>query len=498
MTGAVRAAAVRAATEGLVRAGAGPGRRVAIQVEPSPAGLAVILGAARTGATLSLLHPRWSPVEVERVIQTFEPTLVVGDGAPSGVGGAEPSRTPVTHFPEPSRRHVNDVVPTAAVSGDSGDDLRSLLPLDADPRPTWILWTSGTSTGTPRGVVLSHDAFLASARGTARRLDLRPSDRWLCTLSPAHVGGLALVLRAAFVGSTLLGAGRPDTARVAQDLEALGVTHASLVPTQLRRLLDHRGDRPAPSTLRALLLGGAATPSGLLDRALELGYPVALTWGMTEAASQVATAEPDRVRRKPGTVGPPLPGVEVQVAEVDTESAADEATAAEPATAADAPGSRAGELRVRGPTLATGYFDGPHGPPRPITDAEGWYRTGDLGAFDPEGDLRIRGRLADRIISGGVNVSPGEVEAAILTHPDVSEVAVAGVPHPEWGEEVTAWVVLREGASGLPLEDLRDFLRPRLSAPKRPRALHRVETLPRNANGKVDRARLVEEIRRSS
>jgi len=291
---------------------------------------------------------------------------------------------------------------------------------------------------------------MASARASRERLGLAPSDRWLGSLSPAHVGGLALLTRAAALGSgvVLRGAFRAETFLALAEEGA--ITHASLVPTMLHQVLAALGKGRAPPSLRCVLLGGAPAPEALLAEALAAGFPMALTYGLTEASSQVATAEPDLVLRKPGTVGAPLPGVEVSVAEE-------------------------GELLVRGPTVAPGLADG-----------DGWLRTGDLARMDGDGHLWIVGRASDRIISGGVKVDPAEVEAVLSGHPGVLEAAVVGLPDPEWGERVVAAVVSVHGR-GPSEAELGEKVRAALSAAKWPRAWRFVEALPRNATGKVDR-----------
>jgi O-succinylbenzoic acid--CoA ligase len=320
-----------------------------------------------------------------------------------------------------------------------------------------VLWTSGTE-GRPRGVAISYRNLAASALASEARLGLVPGDAWLASLSPAHIGGLALVTRALLLGSRLVAVGAFDAAR-ALDLIARGaVTHVSVVPTQLLRLLDLSADAPPPPTFRCALVGGARAPDGLVRRALDAGWPLALTYGLTEATSQVATAAPDLTRRKPGTVGKRLDGVGLTLAED-------------------------GEILVRGPTVATGYVGTD---PQDVVDAGGWLHTGDIGRLDEEGDLWVTGRRSDRIVTGGVTVDAVEVEEALRAHAAVGDACVVGLPDAEWGERVAAWVVpTGEGIDG---DALLAFLRGRLSGPKLPRVLHVGETLPRNPNGKVDRA----------
>ena len=191
------------------------------------------------------------------------------------------------------------------------------------------------------------------------------------------------------------------------------VTHISLVPTQLLGLLDVRGGAPPPDTFRCALIGGAHAPADLIARALRVGWPVALTYGLTETTSQVATAPPSLTSEKPGTVGSALQGVDIQLGED-------------------------GEIRVRGRTLGVGYVGAGEDT---LADGDGWHHTGDLGRFDADGHLWVTGRRADRIVSGGVTVDAVEVEEALRSHPAVLDACVVGVPDAEWGERVGAWIV---------------------------------------------------------
>lgn len=336
-----------------------------------------------------------------------------------------------------------------------------------------VLWTSGTS-GSPRGVALGAAGLAAHVDAVSARLGVEPaSDLWAATLSPAHVGGFMLLFRALLTGSPAALPGPLDAPGLARLLDGgvvadglrRPVTHLSLVPTQLRRLLEARGAAPAPAGLRCVLLGGAHAPRPLLERALAGGWPVALTWGMTEMSSQVATATPDEVRRKPGSVGRPLEGVEVRV-------------------------GVGGELLVRGPGRALGYLGG-----TALPDEGGWYPTGDLGHVDEAGALFVTGRRSDRIVTGGVTVDAREVEEAVRAHPSVSDACVVGVPDEEWGEVVAALVVPVEGE--FDAEEVGAWLRGRLSGPKRPRRWGLAAGLPLNANGKVDRARVRERLGRA-
>ena len=335
-----------------------------------------------------------------------------------------------------------------------------------------ILPTSGTE-GAPRFVVHEWRSLRANASASNDRLGFGPGERWLATLAWAHVGGLAVPLRAAAAGATVALAGpRFDAASVARALGELAVTHVSLVPAMLHGLLAV-GARP-PRSLRAVLLGGAATPPDLAERALSAGWPIALTYGLTEAGSQVTTATPQEVRAGDRSAGVPLTGVEVRIRP--------------PGDAAPGPdGALApGHIEVRGDTLFRGYVGEPARPPGD------WFATGDLGHLDAQGRLAVTGRLRDRIVSGGANVDPAQVEAVLAAHPDVGEAAVIGMPDSRWGQVVVAVVAGED--PGLPAR-LDPWCRERLSGPRVPRRWEVLDRLPRTATGKVDRAKLRIDLR---
>ena len=303
---------------------------------------------------------------------------------------------------------------------------------EPDPEaPVTLLYTSG-STGAPKPVEHTWANHVASAAASAGRIPLGPGDRWLCVLPLFHVGGLAVLIRCALAGATAVvhEGFEPDAASAA----LRDVTVASLVPTMLRRM-----EVPHAPRLRAVLLGGGPIPRDLLDSPL----PLMPTYGMTETASQVVTAEPGE------SAGRPLSGVEVRIA-------------------------GDGEILVRGPMVARGALAG-----------DGWLHTGDRGRLDAGGRLHVEGRLKDVIVTGGENVSAVEVEEVLLSHPAVEDAAVIGRPDPDWGEAVVAFVA---GAAD-PAEVGR-FCRERLAPFKVPKSITPLAAIPRTAAGKADRALL--------
>lgn len=455
----------------------GPGERAALVLPPCREAVELLHAGPRAGVVLAPLSSRLTPSELSAALEALRPAVVVCHprtrDAVAAAGGSWPV---VEAGPGPRGRAESGTVPPGGDSGrgrpntDAPPAFEDVEPRDLpgglEPEQVaYVLWTSGTS-GRPRGVCLTLRALEASASGSRERLGLSSDDRWLASLSPAHVGGLALLTRAVLLGSSVVVRPGFDAAELSRLADEGGVSHASLVPVMLRRLLDHREGRRAPSGLRCLLVGGAHAPAKLVRRALERGYPVALTYGMTETTSQAATSPPERVREKPDTVGRPLPGVEIRIAQ-------------------------GGEIRVRGATLAAGYLAPGRARPEPLDlDGEGWLHTGDLGRIDGEGELHVTGRRSDRIVSGGVTVDAREVEEALRSLPGVADAAVVGVPDPEWGERVAALVVLAQGAGDADRAraELDGALRARLSGPKRPRLLGFAEALPRNRNGKVERS----------
>ena len=314
--------------------------------------------------------------------------------------------------------------------------------------PAALLWTSGTE-GRPKTIPITHDALEHSAFAIKSRLGLGEADRWYASLSLGHVGGLALVHRAAWAGSTLLVDQGFSTEILIEMIEEKRVSHTSVVPTMLHGLIRVRGNKKVPAALQAIVVGGAPLDKSLLERALSLGYPIVSTYGMTETCSQISTATVDLVKQKPGTVGTPIQGLEIRITEDK-------------------------EVCVRGPTVAND-----------ATDGEGWLVTGDLGEIDNDGHLWIRGRQKDIIITGGVNVDPVRVSNEIRGLPGVVEVVVVGLLHEVWGETVGALVVL-ESHESMKKSAMLKILSDRLSKSELPRTLSFVAEIPTSPNGKID------------
>lgn len=320
------------------------------------------------------------------------------------------------------------------------------------PADTALIIATSGSEGQPRAVLLGNAQLDAAAAGANARLGLRAGDLWLDCLPLQHIGGLSILWRGARAGAGVLLHDGFDAELIATDLAAHPVTHISLVPAMLARLLD-LGTRP-PASLRVALIGGAALSRQLYDKASAAGWPLFVSYGMSETAALIAAHAPDDGPWHEGLAGRPLPGHELRIG-------------------AD------GRIAIRGPQVMLGYADGSG------VDSAGWLTTGDLGAIDADGRLSVLGRADDMLISGGRNVHPQEVEACLAACPGVDDVAVTGLPDPVWGDVVVALVVGRVEPA-----DLFEHARRHLPNAAQPRRFHRVDQLPRNATGKLDRPAL--------
>ncbi len=314
-----------------------------------------------------------------------------------------------------------------------------------------VIHTSGT-TAAPRPVELTYGNFLWSALGSAVALGLDPEERWLCALPLSHVGGLSILLRSAIYATTAVVHERFESDRVLHALRAGEATLVSLVATTLARLLDAGLERPP--ALRCALTGGGPVPAALVSRAHAAGVPVSLTYGLTESCSQATTTPVAEIGGAPASAGTPLFCTRLRIA-------------------------GDGEILVSGPTVA----------PASVAP-DGWLHTGDLGELDERGRLRVSGRKADTIVSGGENVAPAEVEAVLEAHPAVLEAAVLGRLDPRWGEAVTAIVVARAGEE-LDADELRAHCAGALAPYKVPKQFAlATEPLPRTRSGKLLRREL--------
>jgi O-succinylbenzoic acid--CoA ligase len=429
------AEAVAGARDTLRARGVEAGSRVALRADNSPATVCALLALMELGATAVLLHPRLTEAEAQAQRDDAAPLLSL---APDAVPAAAP-------------------VPVA-----------SRWP---DALPLAMLFTSGTS-GRAKGAVLSRGSFLASARASAANLGWRDDDRWLLTLPVCHVGGFSVLTRSLIARRCVVLLPRFDAAAALASVVRDRATLLSVVPTMLRALLD-ADTTGALSRLRAVLVGGAATPLALLEACAARRVRALTTYGLTEACSQV-TAQRLPPHGSPFVAlpgsGPALDGVDLAITRDD---------------GSDAAVGEVGRIRVRGPSVMTGYRGHP-----PLDGA--WLDTGDLGCFDAERSLHVAARRTDLIVTGGENVYPAEVEAALCALPGVRAAVVFGEADDVWGQRVAAAIVRDRTTDarddGAWLAATWPAVTAAVAPHKRPRRVCVLESLATRATGKVDRA----------
>ncbi|MDL5361121.1 class I adenylate-forming enzyme family protein [Halalkalicoccus sp. NIPERK01] len=427
-----------------------PGDQLGVLADTAPEFARLVHAAWRIGAVFAPLNTRLPEAELRAQVERLSLAALVTD-EPYTDRARAVADAPVISFPA-----LAEAAPAEFVAEDP--------PLGS---PRTMLFTSGT-TGEPKAVVLTGRNLLASAVASAFRLGVLPDDRWYDPLSGYHMGGLAPIVRSALYGTCVVLPGEFDAEDARSHLHEHGITGVSLVPTMLSRLLD-MGE--FPDSLRFVLTGGAPTTPELIARCERRGVPIHPTYGMTETASQVATARPTEAFANPKRAGRPLAFTRVRALDGN-----------EPL-----PTSEPGELVVSGPAVMTGYYDDPEANER-VFGPHG-FRTGDLGVVEEDGSIRVLGRVDDAVITGGENVHPAEVARVLRSHPRVAECAVVGLPDPEWGERVCALVV-GEASEG----EIRGFLEGRLAGYKRPKTIAFSDSLPRTASGTVDRGAVRETL----
>jgi malonyl-CoA/methylmalonyl-CoA synthetase len=447
----------------LARLGAGPESPVLIGADTSLRSLIAYLGALRTGAPAVLANPTYTPAELARLGSESEAVIAMGSG--EYLESLSKARLPTAEL---VGLHRDDRLTASVVLDDLVGEPAPVVPLDPDSAALYA-FTSAT-TGRAKCVPLSHRNLLASIRGVMWAWRWTASDVLVHTLPIAHQHGLGGVHATLLAGSHAVLLGRLDSEELLSTVESGEPTVLFGVPTMYRRLLDDLGERMrAFRRLRLMTCGSAALSEELAGRIAELVEVIPLErYGSTEAGLDVSN--PYEGQRIPGTVGLPLPGIEVAIVESEGRRLG--------------PGE-VGEVLLRGPQVFAGY----RGMPAPEDPAFlfDWFRTGDVGLLEGKsGYLRLVGRTRDVMVTGGFNVYPKEVEAAIAAAPGVTDVAVIGVPSDRWGEEVTAFVVAPGGSTTEIMETAERSLAPF----KRPKRLIFVDHIPRSDLGKVNREQL--------
>jgi malonyl-CoA/methylmalonyl-CoA synthetase len=432
--------------------------RVAVWATPSLETCASVVGALAAGISVVPVNPKSGERELGHIVDDSEPSVVLA--------------APGTELPP-----ALEALQRLDVELDRSD---RPLPSDPDPEsPALVVYTSGT-TGPPKGVLLPRRAIASNLDALSQAWQWTGDDVLTHGLPLFHVHGLVLgVLGPLRLGGTVHHLGSFSTEAVAAELGAGGATMLFGVPTMYHRLADAaESDRAVADALkqaRLLVSGSAALSTTDHERiARASGQRVVERYGMTETLMNCAVrADGDR---RPGTVGPPVDGVDLRL--VDDDGAVVDAS----------DGETVGEIQVRGPNLFLGYLNRPDATEDAFSD--GWFRTGDVATREPDGYIRLIGRQStDLIKSGGFKIGAGEIETALLEHPGVAEAAVTGEPDDDLGERIVAWVVAH--ADSKPSEkEIVDHVARLLTPHKRPREVRYLDELPRNDMGKVQKNRL--------
>jgi o-succinylbenzoate---CoA ligase len=410
-----------------------PAKLVALSTDAGLETLESVLALIELGRPFLPLHPRLTVIEREQLLARLPVTWLIS-AVPAGGHDLE------RRFP-------------------ARDEHAEVL-LGATPQLA-ALATSG-SAGSARVALLSRRAFMASAAASAANLGWYAHDRWLLCLPLAHIGGLSIVTRCLLARRPIVllstQAGLSSGERLAAAIREGAPSLLSVVPTQLDSLLELQPFFDMPSSVRAILTGGAAASPRLLGACADRGWPVLTSYGLTEACSQVATQPPGTTNRGELGAGRPLPGVSVRLG--------------------------AGVIHIEGDILSSGYLGASD---EPASNFQGGFTTRDLGRFDAQGNLHVLGRIDDLIVSGGENIAPWEVEAVLEACPGVLEACVFGVPDARWGQVVAAGLRTDVAHTEQLLAAVGEACRERLASFKKPRLYACVSRFSQGQTGKLDR-----------
>jgi acyl-CoA synthetase (AMP-forming)/AMP-acid ligase II len=413
---------------------------------------ASLFGAAWAGVSYAPINYRLPDDQMQALLQRLDPVVVAGS-------------------------HWLDT------SVDNGAEFEPL-----PERPAVLLFTSGTSAA-PKAAILKHDQLLAYVFNTLEFGSAGENEAAIVSVPPFHIAGVAALLSSTYIGRRIVPLPRFTAEDWIRTVRDEGVTHATVVPTMLARIvqvMEADPDARVP-TLRNLAYGGARMHRSVLERALHLMPETDFVnaYGLTETSSTVALLGPDDHRlglysddplfkNRLESVGRPVPGIEIRIADADGN-----------ALDADVPG----EILIRGDQVSGSYV----GTDSKV-DPEGWLHTGDRGWVDIEGYLFCEGRADDTIIRGGENIGPAEIEDALLQHDAISTAAVVGLPDEEWGEKVAATITLRPGVEEIDLEHVQEWVKARLGSLKTPEIIECTDELPQTATGKVLRRQVRDEL----
>jgi fatty-acyl-CoA synthase len=449
--------------------------KIAIWSPNSPEWMILEYGAALAGITFVTVNPALRPAELRhvlgdsRAVALFTVREYRGNDLPSFVAQIRDQL--------PNLREVNLMEDLEKLTFEA-DCLPPFEQVAVDPTsPLMILYTSGT-TGVPKGVVLTHFGCVNNAALAITRYGDGEHPRWLCVLPMFHVGGSIInAIGALHAKATVVMMRQFDTEHAMDLIERESVTFCAAVPTMVLGMLDAHKRRPRNiSSLTRIMSGGAPVPTDMVHLIENgLGVSFGAMYGLTETSGMVSESLiSDTAEDKASTAGPPIPQTEVKICDV--------------ATGDVVPIGTIGSVKVRSFGVMRGYFGLDDATAQAIED--GWLTTGDLGAMDERGYIRITGRLKELIIRGGENIYPAEIENAIRTHQAVHDVAVVGVPDERMGEQVAAFVQLTAGCKST-IDELSEFARRSLAPHKVPRVWRFVDEFPLTPSGKIQKHRLV-------
>ena len=455
--------------------GVGPGDRVAVQVDKSPQALFFYLACLRAGCVYVPLNPAYRQAEIEYFVDDAEPRCFVCTPALLDTTRTAAAPRGVKHVLTLDANGQGTLPDAAAGTPVT----REIFPVAKDDTAV-ILYTSGT-TGRSKGAMLTHRNLAANALALHRAWGWRAGDVLLHALPLFHIHGLFVACHGALLNaSKMIFLPKFDAAEVARRLPQATVFMG--VPTYYTRLLAEPAfGKESCRNMRLFTCGSAPLlPQTFHEFQQRTGHTILERYGMTETGMN--TSNPLDGPRKPGTVGPPLPGVSVRLVD-DTDT--------------EVPSGEVGQLLVKGDNVFKGYWRQPQKTAEEFT-ADGWFRTGDLARMDADGYVSIVGRAKDLIISGGLNIYPKEIESYLDKLDGVLESAVIGVPHPDFGEAVTAVIVCKPDGAPLTEAGVIAALKERIAGFKVPKRVHFVPELPRNTMGKVQKNILRERYARSS
>jgi len=329
-----------------------------------------------------------------------------------------------------------------------------------------IIFTSGT-IGSPKGVMHTFKSLINSCRAANSLLNAQPWDRCLLSLPLYHIGGFSIILRALYFGAAAAFPKDISTDEIIRSLLNFKPTHISLVPTQLKRILEN--EIQAYPEIKNLLIGGGPASDDIIIEACKKNWPVNKVYGSSETAAFVTALEKEETINRPASSGKALPDVEIKIFREDASSLS-------------------GEVLIKSPALFAGYLFNAAETEEKLRD--GFYRTGDIGYIDSEGYLFIETRRTDLIISGGENINPVEVEELIIKHPSVEEICVTGINDAEWGQAVAAVIVLKPNKT-IEAEEVKNFMAGKAAAYKIPKKVFIAESLPRTSLGKIKRSEVM-------